>query len=81
MNEQAHGSGSIRSKLVEEFKAMAALAAYLYVCFGALILFKSSVLREAGIHYEIWGVAAIKALIMALLVACCTWACDTETNR
>jgi len=65
MSEQAHGSRAIRSKLAEEFKAMAALAAYLYICFGALILFKSSVLREAGIHYEIWGLAAIKALIMA----------------
>jgi len=65
MSEQAHGSRSIGSKLAEEFKAMAALAAYLYICFGALILFKSSILREAGIHYEIWGLAAIKALIMA----------------
>jgi hypothetical protein len=65
MNEQAHRGGSIRSKFVEEFKVMLALAAYLYICFGAVILFKSAVLREAGIHYEIWGIAAIKALILA----------------
>src|SRR5215469_3494002 len=44
---------------------MLALAAYLYVCFGAIILFKSAVLREAGIHYEIWGLALVKALILA----------------
>jgi hypothetical protein len=66
MNEQAHGRGAaIRSKFVEEFKVMLALAAYLYICFGAVILFKSAVLREAGIHYEIWGIAAIKALVLA----------------
>ena len=65
MSEQAHGSRAIRSKLAEEFRAMAALAAYLYVCFAAVTLFKSAILREAGIHYEIWGLAAIKALIMA----------------
>ena len=66
MSEQTHGRGAaIWSKLVEEFEAMAALAAYLYVCFGAVILFKSAILREAGIHSEIWGLAAIKALIMA----------------
>ena len=65
MSEQTHSGGSIGSKFVEEFKAMAALAAYLYVCFGAIILFKSAVLREAGIHYEIWGLALIKALILA----------------
>jgi hypothetical protein len=53
------------SKFAEEFKAMAALTAYLYVCFGAVILFKSAVLREAGIHHEIWGLALIKALVMA----------------
>jgi hypothetical protein len=65
MSEQAHRGGSIGSKFVEEFKVMLALAAYLYICFGAVILFKSAVLREAGIHYEIWGFAAIKALILA----------------
>jgi hypothetical protein len=65
MSKQTHSSGSIRSKLVEEFTAMAAIAAYLYVCFGAVIIFKSSILRAEGIHYEIWGLAAVKALIMA----------------
>jgi hypothetical protein len=44
---------------------MLALAAYLYICFGAVILFKSAALREAGIHSAIWGTAAIKALILA----------------
>ena len=66
MSDQTHGKmAAIRSKFIEDFKAMAALAAYLYVCFGAVILFKSAVLREAGIHYEIWGLAVIKALILA----------------
>ena len=65
MSEQSHGRRSIRSKLAEEFKAMAALAVYLYICFGAVILFNSAVLREAGVHYGVWGLAAIKALIMA----------------
>jgi hypothetical protein len=53
------------SKAVEEFKAMLALAAYLYICFLAVALFKAAVLRDAGIHFEIWGLAAIKALILA----------------
>jgi hypothetical protein len=66
MSEQTQGRGAaIRSKFIEEFKAMAALAAYLYICFGAILLFKSAVLREAGIHQEIWGLAAIKALLLA----------------
>ena len=65
MSEQAHRGGSVGSKFVEEFKVMLALAAYLYICFGAVLLFKSAALREAGIHIEIWGIAAIKALILA----------------
>jgi hypothetical protein len=68
MSEQTRSSGSIRSKLVEEFTAMAAIAAYLYVCFGSLIIFKSAILRAEGIHYEIWGLAAVKALIMAKFI-------------
>jgi len=65
MSEQTLGKGPAYSKAVEEFKAMLALAAYLYICFGAVALFKAAVLREAGIHYEIWGIAAIKALLLA----------------
>ena len=66
MSERAHrGGSSAGSKFVEEFKVMLALAAYLYICFGAVILFKSAVLRQAGIHYEIRGLAAIKALLLA----------------
>jgi hypothetical protein len=66
MSEQTHGRAAvIRSKFVEEFKAMAALAAYLYICFGAIMLFKSAVLHDVGIHDEIWGIAAIKALLLA----------------
>ena len=65
MSGQAHSGGSVGSKFVEEFKVMLALAAYLYVCFLAVILFKSAVLREAGVHSALWGVAAIKALILA----------------
>ena len=57
MSDQAHRGGSVGSKFVEEFKVMLALAAYLYICFGAVILFKSAVLREAGIHNAIWGTA------------------------
>jgi len=60
-----HALSKAREKAVEEFKALAALTAYLYVCLGALILFKSALLREAGIDYAIWGVALVKALVLA----------------
>lgn len=68
MTEQTHSSGSIRSKLVEEITTMAAIAAYLYICFGAVILFKGAILRGQGVHFEMWGLAAVKALIMAKFI-------------
>jgi hypothetical protein len=68
MSEQTHGkAAAIRSKFIEEFKVMAALTVYLYVCFAAVLLFKSAVLREAGVQYAVWGwgLAVIKALLLA----------------
>ncbi len=64
MSEHALGKAPRRGKAVEEFKELAALSAYLYVCLGAVIVFKSAVLREAGISYAIWGIALVKALIL-----------------
>jgi hypothetical protein len=63
MSKQALGKA--REKAVEEFKALAALSAYLYVCLGSLILFKSSVLQGAGISAPIWGIALVKAVLLA----------------
>ena len=52
-------------KVGEEFKAMLALAAYLYVGLGALLLERTALLHEVGINYAAWGGAAAKALILA----------------
>ena len=65
MSEHAVTKAPLRERVAEEFKALAALTAYLYVCLGALILFKSSVLRGAGISAPIWGIALVKAVVLA----------------
>jgi hypothetical protein len=65
MSQHAFSKAPLREKAVEEFKAFAALSAYLYVCLGAVVLFKSAVLQEAGVSYAIWGIAAIKAMVLA----------------
>jgi len=44
---------------------MFALTLYLYICLGAVLLLKTSILRDAGIDYSAWGVAAIKAVVLA----------------
>jgi hypothetical protein len=65
MSERASSKPTLREKSVEEFKAFAALSIYLYICLGALVLYKSAILQEAGISFTIWGIAAIKAMLLA----------------
>ena len=58
-------TASFRQKAVHEFKEMAALTLYLYICLSAVILLKASILRDAGVSFDAWGIAAIKALVLA----------------
>jgi hypothetical protein len=56
---------TLAHKAAEEFKAMLALAAYLFVGLGALSLEKTALLHAEGIDYAAWGGAAVKALVLA----------------
>lgn len=64
----AHAPAEHRESLAErarhELIAYAVIAAYLYVCFGALLLYKTAVLSHAGVSYVPLGLAAIKALVL-----------------
>jgi hypothetical protein len=44
------------------------IAAYLWVCFGALIIYKAAILRSVGVDYAPMGVALVKALISAKFI-------------
>jgi hypothetical protein len=56
---------SIASRLAHEIKQYAAVTLYLYICLGAFLLYKGALLQSAGIDYAPYGIAAIKALILA----------------
>lgn len=58
----------IRTKAVEEMKEMAIISFYLYVCFGALLMFKAAILEGMGVSYTHWGLAVIKALVLAKFI-------------
>jgi hypothetical protein len=63
--EGAHPKATFREKAIEELTEFTILAAYLYVCFAAIIYFKAAVLHAQGIAFAPLGVAAIKAAICA----------------
>jgi len=44
------------------------IATYLYVCFGALIFYKHSILQSEGIAFAAYGLALGKALILAKFI-------------
>ena len=56
---------TLGQRAVHEFKEMAILAVYLYVTLGAVILMKAAVLHDAGVNFTPWGIAAVKALVLA----------------
>ncbi len=65
MSTSTAAKAPLHHRLAEELTALLALTLYLYICLGALLLLKTSILREAGISYAAWGAAAIKAVVLA----------------
>jgi hypothetical protein len=67
--EQRDGAHhGVAGRLRAELRRYWIVVAYLYVCFGALTLYKVGVLSEVGSHYVPLGFAAAKALILGKFV-------------
>jgi hypothetical protein len=62
-------SSSLSKRAADELKEFAIIAAYLYVCFTAILYLKASILKARGIEFAPFGFAAIKALICAKFVS------------
>ena len=59
---------TIGQRLKHALREYVLLSAYLFVSFGALILYKAAILGEEGISYLPSGLAAIKALVLAKFI-------------
>jgi len=59
---------TIAQRLKHELLEYALLSVYLYICFGALIIYKMLILHGQGVSYAPYGLAAIKALILAKFI-------------
>jgi len=62
-SDSRHGGG-VKARLRDELRHYLIVSAYLYVCFGAIQLYKTAVLRDVGVAYLPLGFAAAKALIL-----------------
>jgi len=59
----------ISKRITDEFKEFVVVAAYLLVCFTAILYLKSAILRAHGVAFEPFGFAAVKAFICAKFVS------------
>ena len=50
---------------MHELKELVFISLYLYITIGAVILVKTAVLRTEGIEFTPWGIAIVKAVLLA----------------
>jgi hypothetical protein len=62
--KQATLAQRARNELIEYL----GISTYLYVCFGALIFYKATILRSEGIEFTPFGLAIVKALILGKFI-------------
>jgi hypothetical protein len=56
---------TLRERGIRELKKFVFLFLYLYVTLGAVILVKTAVLHTQGIEFTPWGIAIVKAAVLA----------------
>ncbi len=50
---------------MHELKEFAVITVYLYITLGAVIMMKAAVLHTEGIAFAPWGIAIVKAAVLA----------------
>lgn len=67
-SEKPSYKSSIGHRFLEEMRAYATISMYLWVCFSALLLYETAVLRADNVQFLPIGTAAVKALILGKFI-------------
>lgn len=65
MATETIAKATLRRRALYELKELVIVTAYLYITLGAVILMKTAVLHDQGISFAPWGIAAVKAVVLA----------------
>ncbi|MBV8616952.1 MAG: hypothetical protein JOY66_24700 [Acetobacteraceae bacterium] len=60
----SHAARSLGRRVRHELVQYWLICAYLYVCFAAIVFYKTAILRANGVEYAPYGAAAVEALIV-----------------
>jgi hypothetical protein len=61
----ANAKAPLHQRALHEFQELVFISLYLYIVIGAVILMKAAVLHGAGVSFTPWGIAIVKALVLA----------------
>jgi hypothetical protein len=62
---ETYAKATLRQRAMHELTEFAILTAYLYITLEAVTLMKASVLHDYGISSAVWGIAIVKAAVLA----------------
>ena len=62
---EINAKAPLRQRAMHEFKELVLISLYLYVTLGAVIMIKTAVLHAEGINFSPWGLAIVKAVVLA----------------
>ena len=65
MPTEIHAKATLPQRAVHEFREFAILTVFFYVTLGAMIVLKTAVLHTEGIQFAPWGIAIVRALVLA----------------
>ena len=65
MTTETTAKAPLHQRAMHELKEVVFITLYLYVTFGAVILMKTAVLHTQGVEFTPWGIAIVKAVVLA----------------
>ena len=62
---EINAKAALRQRAMHELKELLLISLYLYVTLGAVIMIKTAVLHAEGVNFSPWGLAIVKAVVLA----------------
>jgi hypothetical protein len=62
---ETNAKATLHQRAMHELKELVFISLYLYITLGAVILMKTAVLHTQGIEFTPWGIAIVKAVVLA----------------